>query len=88
MYQDLNLTKDQQDKVKLIQDKQKEEMQTVHNNSALTQEQQKEQMGTIRKKYNEQIEVLLTPEQKEKLKAKQKEREEEMQKRRNGGGNN
>ena len=88
IYQELNLTKDQHDKVKVIQDKQREEMQTVRNNSQLTKEQQREQMGTIRKKYNEEIEVLLNPEQKEKLKVKQKEMQEEMQKRRNGGGNN
>ena len=86
MYKDLNLTKDQQEKVKAIQDKQREEAQAVRNNSALTQEQQREQMMAIRKKYSEQIDVLLTPEQKEKLKAKQKEMQEQMEKRRNGGG--
>jgi Spy/CpxP family protein refolding chaperone len=90
MYKDLNLTKDQEVKVKDIMEKQRAEMDTVRNNTSLTREQQREQMGTIRKKYNEQIEALLTPEQKEKLKAKQKEMQEEMQRRRNGqgGGNN
>ena len=79
MYKDLNLTKDQQEKVKALQDKQREESQAVRNNSALTQEQQREQMMAIRKKYSEQIEVLLTQEQKEKLKAKQKEMQEQME---------
>ncbi len=90
LYQELNLTKDQQDKIKPIMDKQREEMQAVRNNTALTQEAQREQMGTIRKKYSEQIDVLLNPEQKEKLAKLRKEQQEEMQKRRNGqgGGNN
>ena len=57
LYQELNLTKDQQEKVKVIQDKQREEAQAVRNNTALTQEAQREQMGTIRKKYNEQIDL-------------------------------
>lgn len=82
MYKDLNLTKDQQEKVKAIQDKQRTESEAVRNNSSLSREQQREQMMEIRKKYSEQIDALLNAEQKEKLKAKQK----EMQKRRNGGG--
>lgn len=85
LYKDLNLTKDQQEKVKGIQDKQREEMETVRN-SSLSREEQRAKMMDIRKKYNEQIEVILTPEQKEKLKAKQKEMQEQMQRRREGGG--
>ena len=86
MYKDLNLTKDQQEKVKAIQDKQRTESEAVRNNSSLSREQQREQMMEIRKKYSEQIEALLTAEQKEKLKAKQKEMQEEMQQRRRNGG--
>lgn len=86
VYQELNLNKDQQEKVKAIQEKQREEMQTIRNNSELSQEQQREQMMTLRKKYSEQIEALLTPEQKEKLKVKQKEMQEQMQQRRRNGG--
>ncbi len=85
MYKDLNLTKDQQEKVKALQDKQREEAEAVRNGS-LSREEQRTKMMEIRKKYSEQIEVLLTPEQKEKLKAKQKEMQEQMEKRRNGGG--
>ena len=85
MYKDLNLTKEQQEKVKVLQDKQREEMEAIRNGS-LSREEQRTKMMDIRKKYSEQIEVLLTAEQKEKLKAKQKEMQEEMQKRRNGGG--
>lgn len=86
LYQELNLTKDQQDKIKPIQDKQRTEAETVRNNSSLTREQQRDQMMEIRKKYNEQIDALLTPEQKEKLAKLRKEQQEEMQKRRNGQG--
>lgn len=89
IYQELNLTKDQQEKVKVIMDKQREEMETLRNGS-LSREEQRSKMMDIRKKYNEQIDVLLTPEQKEKLAKLRKEQQEEMQKRRNGqgGGNN
>ena len=86
MYKDLNLTKEQQEKVKVLQDKQRADAEAVRNNSSLSREQQREQMMEIRKKYSEQIDALLNAEQKEKLKAKQKEMQEEMQKRRNGGG--
>ena len=72
MYKDLNLTKDQQEKVKAIQEKQREEMETIRNNSTLSREEQRSKMMDMRKKYSEQIEALLTAEQKEKLKAKQK----------------
>lgn len=85
MYKDLNLTKDQQEKVKALQDKQREEAEAVRNGS-LSREEQRTKMMEIRKKYNEQINVILTPEQREKLKAKQKEMQEQMEKRRNGGG--
>lgn len=90
LYQELNLTKDQQEKIKPIQDKQRTEADEVRNNSSLTREQQRDQMMEIRKKYSEQIDLLLTPEQKEKLAKLRKEQQEEMQKRRNGqgGGNN
>ena len=76
MYKDLNLTKEQQEKVKVLQDKQRTEAEAVRNNSSLTREQQREQMMEIRKKYSEQIEVVLTAEQKEKLKAKGADAEE------------
>ncbi len=85
MFKDLNLTKDQQDKVKAIQDKQRAEMETIRN-SSLSREEQRTKMMDMRKKYNEEIEAILTPEQKEKYKAKQKEMQEQMQQRRRDGG--
>lgn len=85
MFKDLNLTKEQQGKVKAIQNKQREEMETLRNGS-LSREEQRSKMMELRKNYNEQIEAVLNAEQKEKYKAKQKEMEEQMQRRRNGGG--
>lgn len=85
MFKDLNLTKDQQDKVKAIQDKQRTEMETIRN-SSLSREEQRTKMMDMRKKYNDEIEAVLTPEQKEKYKAKQKEMQEQMQQRRRDGG--
>ena len=80
------MTKDQQEKVKAIQEKQGEEMETIRNNSSLSREEQRSKMMDMRKKYSEQIEALLTAEQKAKLKAKQKEMQEQMQQRRRDGG--
>lgn len=85
LYKDLNLTKEQQEKVKGIQDKQREEAEGVRNNS-LSREEQRTKMMEIRKKYSDQIDAILTPEQREKLKAKQKEMQEQMEKRRRDGG--
>jgi Spy/CpxP family protein refolding chaperone len=85
MYKDLNLSKDQQEKVKGIQDKQREEAEAVRN-SSLGREEQRTKMMEIRKKYSEQIDAILTPEQREKLKVKQKEMQEQMEKRRRDGG--
>ena len=85
MFKDLNLTKEQQDKIKVIQDKQREEMETLRN-SSLSREEQRTKMMDMRKKYNEDIEAILTPEQKEKYKAKQKELQDQMQQRRRDGG--
>lgn len=85
VFKDLNLSKEQQEKVKAIQDKQRTEMETLRNGS-LSREEQRTKMMEMRKKYNEEIEAVLTPEQKEKYKAKQKEMQEQMQRRRDGGG--
>ncbi len=85
MFKDLNLTKDQQDKVKAIQEKQRTEMETLRN-SSLSREEQRTKMMDMRKKYNDEIEAVLTPEQKEKYKAKQKEMQDQMQQRRRDGG--
>ena len=85
MFKDLNLTKEQQEKVKVIQDKQRTEMETLRNSSS-SREEQRTKMMDMRKKYNDEIEAILTPEQKEKFKAKQKELQEQMQQRRRDGG--
>ena len=85
MYKDLNLTKEQQEKVKGIQDKQREEAEAVRN-SSLSRDEQRTKMMEIRKKYSEQIDAILSAEQREKLKAKQKEMQEQMERRRRDGG--
>ncbi len=85
MFKDLNLSKDQQEKVKTIMEKQRTEMETLRN-SSLSREEQRTKMMDMRKKYNDEIEAVLTPEQKEKYKAKQKEMQEQMQQRRRDGG--
>ena len=85
MFKDLNLTKEQQEKVKAIQEKQRTEMEAIRN-SSLSREEQRTKMMDMRKKYNDEIEAILTPEQKEKYKAKQKEMQEQMQRRQGGGG--
>ena len=44
----------------------------IKNNSSLTQEQKKQQMQDLRKKNMEQVNQLLTPEQKLKMKNRQR----------------
>lgn len=48
MYKDLNLSKDQQKKVKAIQEKQRDKMETIRN-SSLSREEQRTKMMDMRK---------------------------------------
>jgi len=59
----LNLTADQQAKLKAIHEQERQEMKSL-NTGSLTADQSKEQKQALHKKYRAQIESVLTPEQK------------------------
>jgi Spy/CpxP family protein refolding chaperone len=74
---ELNLTQDQKDKIKAIQEAQKAKLLPIRKNKSLTLEQKKEQMKPIVKDTMKQIAAILTPEQKAKLKELRKEQKAE-----------
>lgn len=75
MAQQLNLTVDQQAKLKSIHDAQRKEMEALKTKS-LTPDQVKEQRKALHKKYKEQWQSVLTPAQKDQMKKLQAERKE------------
>jgi Spy/CpxP family protein refolding chaperone len=75
MAQQLNLTADQQTKLKSIHDAQRKEMEALKTKS-LTADQSKEQRKALHKKYQEQRQSVLTPAQKDQMKKLQAERKQ------------
>jgi Spy/CpxP family protein refolding chaperone len=75
MAQRLNLTANQQAKLKSIHDAQRKEIEALKTKS-LTAEQSKEQRKALHKKYQEQMRSVLTPAQKDQMKKLQAERKE------------
>lgn len=68
MNKNLNLTADQQTKLKGYADDFTAKARNIRGNSSLTDEQKKEQLRTLSKQYTEQSKALLTPEQLQKVK--------------------
>jgi Spy/CpxP family protein refolding chaperone len=64
----LNLTADQQAKLKPILEDQAQQMKTVRDDTSLSQEQKKAKMKAIHESFHGQINGVLTPEQQAKLK--------------------
>ncbi|MDX1931296.1 MAG: hypothetical protein SFU56_01700 [Capsulimonadales bacterium] len=63
----LDLTTEQKEKIKKIQDATKAKVQPIRDNKSLTEEQKKDQLKAISKDSMKQILEVLTPEQKAKL---------------------
>src|SRR3954467_4734116 len=59
----LNLSQDQQDKLKPVMEKQREQAKAIWNDSALSQDQKKEKMAELHKDTQAQVNGILTPEQ-------------------------
>ena len=74
MYKDLNLTKDQEAKIKAINDEQREKFQGLRNDNSMNDDSKKEKMREMQKDRQEKINAVLTKEQQEKLAAKMKDR--------------
>ena len=63
MAQKLNLSQDQQDKLKPILEKQRDQAKAIRNDSSLTQDQKKEKFQALRQDTMAQVNSILTPEQ-------------------------
>ena len=70
----LNLTNEQQIKAKALNESYKSRIKNIDQNTALTEDQKKEQTKNLRQKHKEDIQSMLTTEQKENLKIRVKNR--------------
>lgn len=74
MTKDLNLTPEQSTKMKAFDSALKNNIKSIRENTSLSQEEKKEQMKSLMKKHKDDMETLLTDEQKEQLKNNHKNR--------------
>ena len=72
MMKDLNLTREQQGKMKEIMKSGKSAKETIQNNDQLSDQEKKKQLRELKKNQMEKIQAILTPEQMEKFKASRK----------------
>jgi protein CpxP len=70
---ELNLTAEQQEKLKPILERQSEDWMKVSDDKSLTEEQRHAKLNEVHEKYAPEIKEILTPEQQEKWKAMKKE---------------
>lgn len=82
-FKDLNLTADQQAKLKAGREAAKVKMKAIKDDNSLTQEQKKAKMMDLRKEQKASMENLLTQEQKMKMKDAQKARMDKMRAKKN-----
>jgi Spy/CpxP family protein refolding chaperone len=83
--QKLNLTADQQTKVKEIDEDAGKQMMAVRNDASLSQDDKRAKMMDIRKSSQDKIRGILTDDQKTKYDAMQAEMRERMKERQQGG---
>jgi Spy/CpxP family protein refolding chaperone len=81
----LDLTAEQQSKLKPILVDQRKKMDDVRNDSSLDRRAMRDKMMQIRQDANDQVRALLNDKQKEKFDKMEQEREDRMQNRRGGG---
>lgn len=84
MYQSLQLTQEQNDKIKAFNDDTKAKRKEIMNNSSLTQDDKKKQLKELKANNQKNIAGVLTDEQKAKLKEMRKQRK--MHSPKNSGG--
>jgi protein CpxP len=85
MTKDLNLTADQQAKIKPIFVDQQKKMDDLRNDSSVDRQAMRGKMMQIRQDTNDQVRTLLDDKQKEKFDKQEQERQDRMQNRRGGG---
>jgi len=83
MYEDLNLSKEQSDSIKKIDEQEGVKMKALREDSVVSDEDKRAKMGEMRKVRQEKINAILTPEQKAKLDEKIKKMREERGQARN-----
>ena len=69
MVKQLDLTSQQKHEMKAFHNSLTQEKKAIENNTALTADQKKSQMEALKEKRHQKLEAILTPEQKEKMKA-------------------
>lgn len=69
MQQELNLTADQQQRMKSIRDQYRPQLEAIRNDNSLTPEQKKAKAKGIMKAQMDQMKTVLTPEQQQKMKS-------------------
>ena len=67
MTKQLNLTADQQEKIKPMLENQSQQMQALHQDTTLSQEDRMSKMQQIRQSTNSQIKTVLNPDQQQKF---------------------
>ncbi|MFT4093136.1 MAG: hypothetical protein QM640_05815 [Niabella sp.] len=77
MYEDLNLTQEQKDKIKAIEDENRPKLQAIRQDASLSDDDKRSKSMELRKAQKEKIDEILTPEQKTKLDEKMKKMREE-----------
>jgi protein CpxP len=85
MSKELNLTDDQKEKIRPILQEEAQQSKSVQSDSSLTDQQRRKKMREIHKTYEPQVQAVLTPEQRDKLKNMKHEGRERHQWRRRGG---
>jgi len=85
MTKDLNLTADQQAKIKPILVDARKKMEDTRNDTSSDRQTMRQKMMQIRQDTNDQVRALLDDKQKEKFDKQEQERQERMQNRRGGG---
>ena len=85
MSKELNLTDDQKEKLKPILQDEAQQMKSVQADNSLTAQQRRKKMREIHKTFEPQVQAVLTPEQRDKLKNMKHEGREWRQRRRGGG---
>lgn len=86
MYEDLNLSKEQSDKIKKIDEEESVKMKALREDATVSNDDKRAKMGELRKERQEKINAILTPEQKAKLDEKMKKMREERRNTWGSGG--
>jgi len=83
----LNLSDDQQAKLKPILEDQRKQMETIHNDSSLSREDRFSKMQELRKNSDDQIKSVLNPDQQKNFDKMREEQHDRMKNWRKGGEN-